>query len=255
MREADPVRVQEHPLQPLLRELLVPREVAVLVVAGERKAEVREMHADLVRAPGFELGFEERERRVVRPATSTRGGRSCARRARRGSTRTRRSPSPVTPRLQRQLHAAHARRAICRAPARSSACRPARRAAARAAPSARRASSRPAARPTCRGRAGGRARGTARPGARARSRSITPKRDAAAAVHREPGRLVERDQRVVLVQDRRSWRASRGSAVGRRAAGAAVRIGGIRSSSPAASRASGPTRARLTRTSPLRRIR
>ena len=68
MREADAVRVQEHPLQPLPRERLVPREIAVLVVAGERKAEVREVHADLVRAPGLELGFEQRERRVgLRP--------------------------------------------------------------------------------------------------------------------------------------------------------------------------------------------
>ena len=69
MREADPVRVQEHPLEPLARERLVPREVAVLVVAGEREAEVRQMDADLVGASGVELGVEQADRRIgVRPA-------------------------------------------------------------------------------------------------------------------------------------------------------------------------------------------
>ena len=64
MREADPARVQEHPLQSFPRERPVPREIAVLVVARERKSEVREMNADLVRAAGLELGFEQRLRRI-----------------------------------------------------------------------------------------------------------------------------------------------------------------------------------------------
>ena len=173
-----------------------------------------------------------------------RGGRSCCATRPSRSTRTRRSPSPVTKRLERQLDRGASRRASCRAPARDSACRPRPRAAARAARSAPRASWRPAARPTCRGRADARARGISRRAARARSRSIDAERDAAAAVDRESGRLVERDQRVVLVQDRRHRDAPRGR-VGRRgrADGAAVRIGGIRSSiARRARRASGPTR-------------
>src|SRR6266511_5810093 len=56
MRERKPPCVQEHAFQTLLRERAVPREIAVLVVAGERKAQMREMHADLVRAAGLELG-------------------------------------------------------------------------------------------------------------------------------------------------------------------------------------------------------
>ena len=56
--------MQEHPFQSLPRERLVPREIAVLVVAGQRKSQVREVHADLVRAPRLELGFEQRLRRI-----------------------------------------------------------------------------------------------------------------------------------------------------------------------------------------------
>src|SRR5688572_27989646 len=59
MREAEPIRVQEHALQSLPRELLVQIEVAVLVVARDRKAEVREMYPDLVRAAGLQFRFEQ----------------------------------------------------------------------------------------------------------------------------------------------------------------------------------------------------
>src|SRR5260221_6179406 len=45
MRKSERMRMQEHPLQPFLGQRLVPREVAVLVVAGQRKAQVRQMHA------------------------------------------------------------------------------------------------------------------------------------------------------------------------------------------------------------------
>src|SRR5258708_22037815 len=51
--------MQEHPLEPFLAKGLVEREVAILVVAQHRMAEVGEVHADLVRAPGEELGFEQ----------------------------------------------------------------------------------------------------------------------------------------------------------------------------------------------------
>jgi hypothetical protein len=50
---------------PSLRSLRFQLEVAVLVVAEDGVAQVREMDADLVRASGEELGFEEAE---LRPA-------------------------------------------------------------------------------------------------------------------------------------------------------------------------------------------
>ena len=65
MAEAQLPGMKEHPRQTLLRERLVPGEVAVLVVAGEREAEVRQVDADLVRAAGAELGLEQRQRRLV----------------------------------------------------------------------------------------------------------------------------------------------------------------------------------------------
>ena len=75
--------------------------------------------------------------------------------------------------------------------------------------------------------------------------------DPAAAVHREAGRLVDDDDRSS--SNRIGTRRARD---GRRAVdGSATRIGGTRTTSPMASRASGPTRPLLTRTSPLRRIR
>src|SRR5438046_2173569 len=59
MREREPQRMQEQPLQALPRETPVQLEVAVLVVARDRKTEMREMHADLMRAAGLELRFEK----------------------------------------------------------------------------------------------------------------------------------------------------------------------------------------------------
>src|SRR5215831_17538512 len=61
MVERELVGVQEHPLEALPRELPVQREVAVLVVAGDRKPDVREVDADLMRAASGERRFEERE--------------------------------------------------------------------------------------------------------------------------------------------------------------------------------------------------
>src|SRR5207253_10558730 len=57
MRQRQSPGVQEHPLQALFRKRLVPGEVAVLVVARQRKSEMRQMHADLMSAPGRKLGF------------------------------------------------------------------------------------------------------------------------------------------------------------------------------------------------------
>ncbi len=175
--------------------------------------------------------------------------------ARRASTRTRRSPSPVT-NLVSDSSTARTRVAPLAADQDEIALVDrARRAAARATRSAPRASWRPAARPRCRGRAGGRARET-RASGRALPQPLDQRRgDAAAAVDGETGGLVQRDQRVVLEQDRRQRGPRRPAPCRRRVAGAAARIGGTRSRSPDASRASGPTRRRLTRTSPLRRIR
>src|ERR1700681_2650515 len=47
MREGESARVQEHPLQALLGERLVPGEITVLLVAGERESEMCQVHADL----------------------------------------------------------------------------------------------------------------------------------------------------------------------------------------------------------------
>src|SRR5882672_8984629 len=52
--------VQEHTLQALLRQRAVEIEVAVLVVAGDGKAEMSKMHADLMRASGKQLRREQR---------------------------------------------------------------------------------------------------------------------------------------------------------------------------------------------------
>jgi hypothetical protein len=41
------------------RYLLVQLEVAVLVVSDDRKTEVRQVHADLMRPTGLQIGFEQ----------------------------------------------------------------------------------------------------------------------------------------------------------------------------------------------------
>ena len=92
---------------------------------------MREVHADLVRAPGLELGFEQRQRRVGcghtfdapedrarEPAVGIDADAPLA------VARHVSSSATARPRA--------ARRATCRAPARDSACRSRRRAAARA---------------------------------------------------------------------------------------------------------------------------
>src|ERR1700676_44096 len=64
MGEGESARVQEHPLQALLGKRLVPGEIAVLFVAREREPEMRQVYADLVRASGVQLGFEQTQGRV-----------------------------------------------------------------------------------------------------------------------------------------------------------------------------------------------
>ena len=58
MPERQLPRVQEHPLEAFARENAIPREVAVFVVARERVTDVCKMHANLVRSPGLQFGFE-----------------------------------------------------------------------------------------------------------------------------------------------------------------------------------------------------
>ena len=53
--------VKEHALKAQPRNFLVQCKIAILVIAGNWKSEVREMHADLMRAPGLEFRFEEAE--------------------------------------------------------------------------------------------------------------------------------------------------------------------------------------------------
>ncbi len=207
--------------RPFLGERLVPREVAVLVVARQRKSEMREVHADLVRAPGL----------AARPRAAPTAGRA-------------RTRSPAVGR------SSSASGAVRRRPGRAARPPVSRTCATQAAP--RRISSRQRAAdqhevalvdPRLRAAA------ACSPTSAVRflASSITPdvsrssrctssrkrrlgpgrahlldhsERDPAAAVHGEPGRLVDRDQRVVFEQDRQLT-AGAGSAPAARAAGAA----------------------------------
>jgi hypothetical protein len=72
MQELESRRVQEHPLEPALAQRPVQFEIAVAVVGQHRMADVREMHADLVRAPGEELGFQQAH--VVAPLAQAKDG-------------------------------------------------------------------------------------------------------------------------------------------------------------------------------------
>src|SRR5581483_5835928 len=60
MCELELRRVQEHALESALRQGTIELEIAVLVVARDRKPEVREMYAYLVGAAGHELRLEQR---------------------------------------------------------------------------------------------------------------------------------------------------------------------------------------------------
>ena len=61
MRESKLRGVQEHAAQAFAFKCFVAGEIAVFAVAREREAEVREMDANLVRAPGFQFDFEQAE--------------------------------------------------------------------------------------------------------------------------------------------------------------------------------------------------
>ena len=228
-------------LRPGLRELAVPREVAVLVVAGQREAEVREMHADLVGAArcrssasssasgGSRSGHRSRARnivlRVLALVLDPHATLAVARRV--AMDGERRRALRVAPAAARQDQVALVDLARPRTP--------------RAARPAPRASSRPAARPRCRGRAGGRARGSA-PGvgrpqalddadARCRCRRARP---APAACRARSGRR----PRTAQPAARRPWPPPPPARPA--SAGWPMRIGGMRTWSPSASRASGP---------------
>ena len=58
MDERELPRVQKHTPQSFFRKRLVPGKVAVLVVARERKSEMRQMYPNLVRAAGPQLSFQ-----------------------------------------------------------------------------------------------------------------------------------------------------------------------------------------------------
>src|SRR5256885_8247920 len=62
MREPQRPRVQKHALEALLRQSPVELEVAVLIIARDRKSEVGEMDADLMGAAGQKL---RRQQRVI----------------------------------------------------------------------------------------------------------------------------------------------------------------------------------------------
>src|SRR5262245_43259637 len=48
-------RMQEHSFERLFLQLFIELEITVLGVARQRKAKMREMHADLVGAPGLQF--------------------------------------------------------------------------------------------------------------------------------------------------------------------------------------------------------
>src|SRR5215470_17975675 len=64
MLQRQPPCMQEHAFETFSGERFVPAEVAVLIVAGERKTEVRKVHADLMRAARSQLGLEQAHRRL-----------------------------------------------------------------------------------------------------------------------------------------------------------------------------------------------
>ena len=239
MREREPARVQEHPLQALPS----PACCSTRSRRTCRRRRAESPGASGARGSGacgpvLQFGVEQRERRLAAGHTlhaPEHGLRVLA--------------------VVLDAHAAFAlarrvlvhgqpddcasRRASGRARARDSACRPRRRATRHAARPAPRASSRPAARPRCRGRAGARVRGIAPAGRAARNCSITPCAMPLPPWTATPGRLVERDQVVVLVQDGQLAPAWAAAGATRGVAGNAVRTGGMRSRSPAAKRVSG----------------
>src|SRR5512140_3571018 len=59
MHECEFPRMQEHALHALFGQALVQLEIAVLVVAHDGKTQMREMHANLMRAPGLELRLQQ----------------------------------------------------------------------------------------------------------------------------------------------------------------------------------------------------
>ena len=61
MRDGQFARMEKHAFQATLRERSVRLVIAVLVIAGDRVTEVREMDANLMSAPSLELRFEQAE--------------------------------------------------------------------------------------------------------------------------------------------------------------------------------------------------
>ena len=196
------------------------------------KPEVREVHADLVRAPGLELastaGVKSPQRcgpagtsvRDVAPALGrrSRGARRSAVTYLRSGSSTSLLPRRPAPRHQRQIALLHAAARGTRRAARSAPC----------------ASWPAAARPRSRGRAGAPVRGTCACGRAARSCSITPKLTPLPPCTATPAGLsmtssASSSNRIGNPGSRPRGRPARRPA-------RAVRTGGMRIRSPACSR-------------------
>ena len=170
MADDHPMRMQEHPFQALLRQYLVQGEIAVLVVAQYRKPEMREVHADLVGAPGFQFRIEQ----TVRADGDVPAG--IWSRPHRPRCRRLRGALPMPARISpAEIRPPACVRSICPSPARNSVFRFRRPAAGGAAPPVPRAFGEHQ-------HAGGlavepvsRTPGTSPPGATWRKASITPK--------------------------------------------------------------------------------
>src|SRR3954452_12899471 len=59
MAELQACCVQEHALESLLSQTFVSFQIPVLVIARNRKADMRQMHPDLMRTPGLQFGIQQ----------------------------------------------------------------------------------------------------------------------------------------------------------------------------------------------------
>ena len=242
--------MQEQPLQPhLLFQALVGFLVAVLVVAGDRVAQVGGMHADLVGAAGLDPDFAEAVATAAFEHLKwlTEGLPE-------GSTRTRRSPpcstdfssGASTVRVPLGTRPTSSARYFLPGPSSSSpprisACsssRAERFLATRITPEVSRSS-------RCTSSSGS-------PGRSARRDLDQAMADAAAAVGGQAARFVHGQQGLVLEEDAGGQSVEQALGGGRTSPGSFSFTGGRRTSSPPARRLSGLARLPLMRTWPLR---
>ena len=257
MREANAARVQEHPLQALPAR--APCSTRSRRTCRRPRAESRDASRCTriwcVRPVSSSASSSASGGSASRPHAS-RAGRSSAPAGPSASTRTRRSPSLVDVACAAASSTrAHRVAPLARAPARRSACRSRRRAAARAGRSARARFLATSSTPdvsrssrwtSSRNAASGRARAAAR-SRRTRCRCRRARRGPRAC----SSAISASSSNRIGGSATRPGRAGAGLAAGAPTPGSAAPA----ATSPDASRASGPTRRRFTRTSPLRRIR